>query len=201
VSVLTWVIDERTEFLTRLPVVTYTLTITVTAGGTTSPAPGTYEHPETTVVSVTAIPDAGYVFVRHEVDGVEHPENPVEVIMDADHVVHTVFEPTVGQATITGTVLDEETGMPVEGARVVADGYETETGSEGVFSLTVPLGSYVLTITKAGYVGYETTVDALAEQVYDLGTIYLAPVPIVVPWVFVFVFGPLAVGSISTAVG
>jgi hypothetical protein len=42
--------------------ITYTLTITATTGGTTSPAPGTYTYDAGSSVNVTALPSANYFF-------------------------------------------------------------------------------------------------------------------------------------------
>ncbi|MEA2090146.1 MAG: PKD domain-containing protein, partial [Thermoproteota archaeon] len=70
----------------------YTLTITATAGGTTSPVPRTYTYTAETSVEVTAIPDADYVFDHWELDGVDiGSANPYSVLMDSDHTLHAVF--------------------------------------------------------------------------------------------------------------
>jgi len=71
---------------------THNLTITTTAGGTTNPKPGNYTHANGTVVSVTAIPDASYVFDHWERDGSNiGSKNPIDIIMDANHTVLAVF--------------------------------------------------------------------------------------------------------------
>jgi len=69
----------------------YTLSITATAGGTTDPAPGTYDHDENSVVSVLAKPDSGYVFDKWTLDGVEHLENPISINMTQDYTLVAYF--------------------------------------------------------------------------------------------------------------
>ncbi len=70
---------------------TYTLTITAGAGGTTNPAPGTYTYTSGTVVSVTALPNAGYVFDHWTLDGVIRTGNPISVTMGANHALAAYF--------------------------------------------------------------------------------------------------------------
>jgi parallel beta-helix repeat protein len=81
---------------------TYNLTISVTTGGTTDPAPGTYSYTLNSTVQVTAIPDAGYSFSYWLLDDNVRTENPITVIMDANHTLHAVFVP-VYTLTITST--------------------------------------------------------------------------------------------------
>jgi hypothetical protein len=80
-----------------------TLTISDTVGGTTDPAPGSYDYDDETVVRVTAIPYSGYEFHHWEFDGVTRFENPIDVLIDEDdeedddeddeghHTLHAVF--------------------------------------------------------------------------------------------------------------
>jgi len=72
----------------------YTLTITVTVGGTTDPSPGSYIYPSETTVTVRSIPDKGYRLVRWELNGIDMGNPPsIDVTMDKDHHLHTVYEP------------------------------------------------------------------------------------------------------------
>ena len=73
---------------------THTLFIATTDGGNTNPAPGTYEHPEGTHVTVNAlVPEiGGYRFLNWTLDGAVRTENPIEVIMDTDHALTAYFE-------------------------------------------------------------------------------------------------------------
>jgi len=70
----------------------HTLTISTPAGGTTNPAPGIHEYPEGTSVSVEAIPDVDYEFDYWTLDGIQSVDNPITVIMDADHVLTAFFK-------------------------------------------------------------------------------------------------------------
>ncbi|MEM3640972.1 MAG: immunoglobulin domain-containing protein, partial [Candidatus Bathyarchaeia archaeon] len=50
-------------------VITYTLKIDTTAGGTTNPTPGTYTYSAGSLVQVMAVPSSGYVFDHWELNG------------------------------------------------------------------------------------------------------------------------------------
>lgn len=76
------------------PPETYNLTIVATEGGTTVPIPGIYECDAGTIVTVAAVPDENYKFKRFELDGEVKLQNPINVGMDADHVLLAVFEVT-----------------------------------------------------------------------------------------------------------
>ena len=85
-----------------------TLTITVTAGGTTSPS-GTGIYSYGTVVNITAWPSTGYYFDHWDLDGVNvGGVNPVSITMNEDYALHAVFEfgplPSYYNLTITVTV-------------------------------------------------------------------------------------------------
>ncbi len=67
------------------------LTIRVTEGGTTNPAPGSYTHPRGTVVSVTAYPFTHYLF--HVWSGnASGSANPISVTMDESKSVTANFQ-------------------------------------------------------------------------------------------------------------
>jgi outer membrane protein assembly factor BamB len=84
----TWVIGPPP------PPPTYSLTITTTVGGTTTPAPGTYSYTASSPVQVTAIPEANYIFEYWELDSVNvGSANPYTVLMDKNHVLKAVFSP------------------------------------------------------------------------------------------------------------
>jgi hypothetical protein len=70
---------------------TYYLTITSTAGGTTNPLPGTYNYTVGSSLNVTAIPNPGYSFDYWLLDEEEKTENPITVVMDANHTLEAVF--------------------------------------------------------------------------------------------------------------
>jgi len=70
---------------------TFKLIITTTTGGTTNPQPGTYIHPAGAIVNVTAFPNTGYSFDYWLLDGNVRTENPITVIMDANHTLEAHF--------------------------------------------------------------------------------------------------------------
>jgi parallel beta-helix repeat protein len=74
------------------PPPTYTLTINAGANGATNPTPGTYTYSQGQNVSVQAIPDTGYILDHWELDGANiGTANPINVTMNADHMLHAVF--------------------------------------------------------------------------------------------------------------
>jgi hypothetical protein len=83
---------------------TYNLTITTTAGGTTTPALGTYTYVEGTNVQVNATPNVNYKFVYWELDGSYNgTNNPTTVLMNANHTLKAVFAMITYTLTITTT--------------------------------------------------------------------------------------------------
>jgi len=74
------------------PAINYTLTITTTAGGTTSPSQGTYPYPQGEIVSVQAIPNTEYAFDHWELDNIKiGATNPINVTMDKNHTLYAFF--------------------------------------------------------------------------------------------------------------
>jgi PKD repeat protein len=72
--------------------ITYTLKIEATVGGTTNPAPGTYTYNAGSLVSVTAIPSSGYVFDHWELNGSNvGSANPYSVTMNNNYVLKALF--------------------------------------------------------------------------------------------------------------
>jgi PKD repeat protein len=72
--------------------ITYTLKIEATVGGTTNPAPGTYAYNAGSLVSVTAIPSSGYIFDHWELNGSNvGSANPYSVTMNNNYVLKALF--------------------------------------------------------------------------------------------------------------
>ena len=90
-----YIIDENNQ--DRYPLMypygaqTYKLTIATTSGGTTNPSAGTHTYANGTTVSVTAIPNIGFSFDYWLLDGEKRTENPISVIMDANHTLEAYF--------------------------------------------------------------------------------------------------------------
>jgi parallel beta-helix repeat protein len=119
-----YIIDENNQ--DRYPLMypygsqTYKLTITTTVGGTTNPELGIHTYLNGTVVSVTAIPEANYVFDHWELDGTPAGStNPIKVVMTANHTLQAVFLPgyTLTIISATGGTTD-----PIPGAYMYVDG-------------------------------------------------------------------------------
>jgi len=84
---------DKTVTATFTQEAAYTLTITTTTGGTTSPSPGDHVYSSGTNVPVTAIPKGGYQFDHWELDSVGvGSANPYTVTMSDDHTLHAVFK-------------------------------------------------------------------------------------------------------------
>jgi hypothetical protein len=79
----------------------YTLTVTATAGGTTSPAPGAYQFDFGEVATVTANPNSGYVFDYWVLNGTSvGSANPYSVTMNTymNQTLQAVFIKSVPTA-------------------------------------------------------------------------------------------------------
>lgn len=101
--------------------ITYDLTVSAGAGGTTDPVPGTYSYDEGTNVQIRAIPDANYEFVYWELDGVYNGTgNPTTVLMNENHTLKAVFAET---HTLIITVSEGGETNPSSGTYI----YETPT--------------------------------------------------------------------------
>jgi hypothetical protein len=117
-------------WLIKLAAETYTLTIAVTTGGTTSPLPGTYSYTANSLVQVTAIPDAGYLFDYWELDRVNvGSANPYTVLMDKDHTLKAVFSsiPPPLSASISPLSESINVGQSVTFTSTVSGGYTPYT--------------------------------------------------------------------------
>jgi hypothetical protein len=102
-----------TSVFVELPPDMRELTIEVAGAGDTDPAPGNHTYSVDTVVSVNALPAAGWMLDHWLLDAVDQGAgNPINVTMDTDHVLTAVFAETPsGPATLTGLVLYN--GQPI----------------------------------------------------------------------------------------
>ena len=74
----------------RIP--SYAVTIYEVRGGTTDPAPNTYTLLENESMTITAIPDDGFVFTRWNINGEEETANPFVITAIAtDYNIEPVF--------------------------------------------------------------------------------------------------------------
>ena len=73
--------------------------------------------------------------------------------------------------TISGTVIDLETGDPIQQATVTLSptGYNTYTGDDGHFEfIDLDAHQYTVTVQKTGYVTNRKTVTTVAGGVVDI---------------------------------
>jgi uncharacterized repeat protein (TIGR02543 family) len=68
----------------------FVLTIQATAGGTTNPIPGNYNHPSGASVNVTAVPSFGYAFAGWSGDATG-TANPVAMVMNSNKSITANF--------------------------------------------------------------------------------------------------------------
>jgi PKD repeat protein len=117
----TVLMNENHTLKAIFAVITYTLTITTTTGGTTSPVPGAYTYDAGSSVPVQALPSANYLFAHWELDG-SHvgTDNPTTAQMDDDHTLHAVF--SLINYTLTITTTAGGTTDPAPSAYVYASG-------------------------------------------------------------------------------
>lgn len=89
----------------------YSLSISATAGGTTSPPPGTYLYDAGTYASVSAIPDANCTFSHWVLDGEDAGSNSsISVFMDSSHWLTAVFQEAGGENASASIVLEAAIG-------------------------------------------------------------------------------------------
>ena len=81
----------------------YVLTISSTAGGSTSPAQGSHSYEANMVVQVFANPQPTFQFDHWELDDFDAgTANPYSVKMDGDHILEAVFESLLPPVTPVG---------------------------------------------------------------------------------------------------
>lgn len=82
--------------------------------------------------------------------------------------------PAAVSATVSGTVLDDATLQPVEGAVVSVGNDSTTTSADGSFSLRTTAGSKTIQISRAGYQSLSINRQLLAGS-NAIGMLYLRP--------------------------
>jgi len=99
----------------------YSLTITASVGGTTSPAPGTYQYENGEVATVRAWPHSGYQFSHWKLDTVNVGSvNPYSVTIGAAHTLQAVFE-VFSQRPIASFVFSPCSLNPVVDEEIIFD--------------------------------------------------------------------------------
>src|SRR5699024_8915042 len=110
----------------------------------------------------TLMSSPGTFTVKAETYGYESDEQEVDV--DADETTEANFKlEELAQSTVTGTITDEDTGEPIEGATLLlvedANVEPVETDEDGHYSLTAYEDTYTLKVMAKNYHGTEVEVD------------------------------------------
>jgi pimeloyl-ACP methyl ester carboxylesterase len=111
-----------------LPPPTYTLTITASIGGTTSPTPGSYQLGAGEVVTVRAFQYSEYQFDHWELDTVSVGSiNPYSVTMNTAHTLRAVFGVSSSQRPIASFIYSPSPPYnPTEGEEIVFDASQSK---------------------------------------------------------------------------
>lgn len=127
-----------TAYFEAIPPPEYTLNISAMAGGTTSPAPGTYRYMSGISVTVTAIPSAGYAFDHWLLDGIAYTSNPITVLMNQNHALTAYFSeipPPTHILTVNSTPI---TGVPFTINGISKSTPYTEALQEASYTVVMP---------------------------------------------------------------
>ena len=152
------------------PVITYTLTITATTGGTTNPAPGTHTYSSGTTVDVTATPNAGYRFDHWVLNGSDAGStNPISLLMDRNRSLQAVFAET---HTLTIGVSQGGTTNPAPGTYT----YQTPTD---VSVTATPYAGYRLDywLYNNNNIGSQNTVTVHVGSSHTLKAVFVLSCP------------------------
>ncbi|WP_237554580.1 MULTISPECIES: carboxypeptidase regulatory-like domain-containing protein [unclassified Streptomyces] len=79
--------------------------------------------------------------------------------------------------TLSGTVTDTSTGSPVAGATVTVGGNVAHTGANGTYTLSVPAGTYDITVDAFGYASTTDQAVAVDDGAALTEDFALSPVP------------------------
>jgi len=124
VNPITVQMDSPHTATAHYSLIRYTLVISSTTGGTTTPAPGTYTYDPGTLVSVTAVPETNYIFDHWELDSIDvSAANPITVTMNSDHTLYAIFtySPTLS-ISVSPTSTTIEIGKNVTFTSAVSGG-------------------------------------------------------------------------------
>lgn len=89
--------------------------------------------------------------------------------------MHLVWTPVIVNGSIFGTVMDA-TGSPFSGVTVSAGSYSVNTNAEGVYSISMPPGTYYLSCNINGYQAYTSDVLEVISGQDLLHDVILQPV-------------------------
>jgi hypothetical protein len=156
----------------------YQLTINPAAGGTTTPPPGNYSYSYATNVTVTAIPDPGYVF-DYWIDSSGNSmgsANPITLIVTWNMTLQPVYENTASaKRTLTILAGNNGTTNPPPGTY-------TYNYGENVTVTAIPqnrtyFGSWFLDETSGGM---SNPITITMDRSHDLGPNFVPNPPFIV---------------------
>jgi len=133
--------------------INYTLTITTTADGTTSPAPGIYTYAAGSRIQVTAIPNTNHTLDYWKLNGTTAGStNPYSVLMDNNYTLHAVFRLSVSDIAIANlvppkTVVGQGYSMDIT-VTVENQGDYTETFNITIYANTTAITTRTVTLTN-----------------------------------------------------
>jgi parallel beta-helix repeat protein len=118
----------------------YTLTITASTGGITSPPRGNHGYWDGTTLSVTALSYTNYVLDHWELDGSSvGSQNPISITMDRNHTLHAVFTYIVTiKAHCSSQCDDVSVDVMMDGSPSSYMTPHVFTGLTGTHTFTVP---------------------------------------------------------------
>jgi hypothetical protein len=108
--------------------------VTSSTGGTTNPSPGSYYYIEGSSIELNANAASGYSFGYWLLDGDNRTENPINIIMDANHTLEAVFVDNISPDISTPT--QEPSGSIIEYQNVTITVNVIDLG-EGVHNVTL----------------------------------------------------------------
>jgi len=93
---------------------------------------------------------------EHWEDGNTDPSRTLS--LSADTTINATYGSYLGPVgTVNGTVIDSNSGEPIAGALLTAEGYSTRTATNGTYGLDVAVGTYNVTVSATGYIGDTAT--------------------------------------------
>jgi len=191
---ITLTIDRNytlTAHFRTVPPPTYTLTILTPTNGTTNPSPGTYTYNAGITVQVTAIPNTGYNFNYWTLDGITYTSNPINVLINRDHILIAYFSeippppPETYKLNISST-----TGGTTDPPPAI---YDYTSGTTATVTATPQTGYYFNHWELDGTTRTENPITISMNQDHTLLVVFSqAPPPIPIGWILV----PVLIGSV-----
>jgi hypothetical protein len=131
----------------------YSLTVTTTAGGTTSPVPGVYTYSAESGVEVSATSYTNFAFDHWELDSTHiGAMNPINVTMDTNHTLHAVFvsvlthDVAVTDITLSKAVVGQNCNTIIS-VTVRNEGDYEETFNVTVYANETTIATQTITLT------------------------------------------------------